>query len=326
VRWPSEFNDDGVWEPLPPKKPAESVRFAREEERLKKVVGAELQFRADSSSVTSPFSMAATAQAYLNSDGSTSGKVDSFSTRQSLENLFENCDLRPHHVNMIAAMWRAAGRPQGKEILLFAAVEGYRIEARYKSRRAVQYNLRALEQIGVIELAKGANTIRRPATYRLRTDALGKRQTYADVKNQRKAPQPISQSPSQSSPQAQDAAVPQPRTAPAAPVTPAESAGRFLDAKRGTHRTTERQLRQLSSRDAAKLIAKIAELMRGNTRHRQLDGYSFNLQPDDSRYRAPLSQEKALISACMTLGIPHEAAEEHLKLCHWKFLDSEQGP
>lgn len=65
------------------------------------------------------------------------------------------------------------------------------------------------------------------------------------------------------------------------------------------------------------------ELMRGCEGHKQIDGYwvDYLRDPDDPdpRYRAPMTQEKALISACMTLGIPHEAAEEHLKLCRWTF-------
>jgi hypothetical protein len=255
--------------------------------------------------------MASTAAAYRNSDGSTSGKRNNFFTRESLQTLFENCDLRPHHANMIAAMWRAAGKPQGQEILFFAAVDGYRIEARYRSRRAVQYNLRALEAIGVIELTKGANTVRRPATYRLRTDALGKRQTYADVKNQRKRPHSISQS------------SPAPAQEPAAPAPPSSPAA--APVREETHRNTGRATRKLTPREGPKLVAKMIELMRG--RHGSVPtrfGETVWIDKDDPEYRAPMSQEKALISACMTLGIPHEAAEEHLKLCQWKFEEGEQ--
>ena len=247
--------------------------------------------------------MGSTATAYRNSDAATTGKTGKVFHRETLESLFDACDLRPNHFNVITAMWRAAGRPQGKEILLFAAVDGYRIEARYKSRRSVQRNLRSLEKLGVIELVKAANTIRRPATYRLRIDKLGKRQNYADVKNRRKAPTPITDFPAASP---DHAVAPAPRaTAPAAPPpSREESAREFLRAKQGISHT-EKKPRQISRREAASLVAKMAELMRGHTRQVEAEGgYSYSLSADDPRYRAPMSQESALISACMTLCIP----------------------
>lgn len=309
VRWPSEFNELGEWDPLPPKKAAASIRLAREDVCLKKASGAEFSFLRHFENVASyPVMSAATASAYPNSGNQNSGKNTPLFTRESLENLFENCDLRPHHVNMLAAMWRAAGKPTGKEIFFFAAVEGYRIEARYKSRRAVQYNLRALasEKLGVLELVHGPNTIRRPATYRLRTDRLGKRQTYADIKKNRKSPHSISQV--FPPPPPQDAATTQSPQVAVVVATPA--------------REPVRPPRRLTPREGPKLIAQMTELMRGYTRHRQMDGYAWDLSPDDPRYRAPMTQENALISACMTLGIPYEAALEHLKLCQWKFEES----
>jgi hypothetical protein len=313
VRWPSEFNHLGEWCPLPPKKPAASIHLAREDVLLEKASGAEFSVPRHLENVTnSPLMAAATASAYPNSTAQNSEKNAPLFTRERLENLFENCDLRPHHVNMLVAMWRAAGKPHGQTIFLFAAVEGYRIEARYRSRRTVQYNLRALEKLGAIELAHGANTIRRPATYRLRVEALGKRQTYADIKNNRKSPHSISQVSSPKPPQ--EHASPQPQMqASAAPVAVVES-------ERGS-----RQPRRLTPREGPKLVAKMAELMRGHTRHCQLDGYSFNLQPDDYRYRAPMTQEKALVAACMNLGIAYEDALEHLKLCRWTFEESEEN-
>lgn len=81
-------------------------------------------------------------------------------------------------------------------------------------------------------------------------------------------------------------------------------------------RESERPPRRLTSREGAKLVAKVAELMRGFT------GFgSIQLQPGgrfgSQVYREPMSQEKALIAASMTLGIPHESAIAHLKLCCW---------
>jgi hypothetical protein len=266
--------------------------------------------------------MASTVAAYRNSDSASSGKSGAFLSRGSIETLFENCDLRPHHVNMLAAMWRAAGKPHGKEIFLFAAVEGYRIEARYKSRRSVQYNLRQLAdpKVGAIELVHGANTIRRPATYRLRVEALGKRQTYTDFKNQRKAPHSVPRRP----------APPNAPAPAAAPPTKFEEAARFLDAKRG-HATPAptpqpggrpqrtRAPRRLTSREGPQLVARMAELMRGcKGRVNTSQGLIF-VDEDDYRYREPLPQDKALIAACMSLGIAEDDAREHLKLCCWKF-------
>ena len=245
--------------------------------------------------------MASTAAAYRNSDGSTSGKRGNFFSRDTLETLFENCDLRPHHVNMIAAMWRAAGKPHGQEILLFAAVEGYRIEARYRSRRAVQYNLRALEALGVIELAKAANTIRRPATYRLRTDQLGKRQTYADIKNARKSPPSVSHS---SPPPAQEPAAPPstPHTAAPVPVAPSTINEYWVEGKRNSHRSALGSRAQQRVHELRQeLVARMVALMRG-----------------DGKNRAPMSQENAFTSCCMYFGISADEAAEQLKLVCFK--------
>lgn len=238
-----------------------------------------------------------TAAAYRNPDSRTSEKEGKFFSRDRLETLFENCDLRPHHVNMITAMWRAAGKPVGSEILLFAAVEGYRIEARYRSRRAVQYNLRALETLGAIEIVKGANTIRRPTTYRLRTDSLGKRQTYADVKK-RKRPQSISDSPAPSpartpAPAQGHAAAPETPSVAAVPV-PVDAGHRSTRPAPGSR--AERRVHELRQELAGRMLA----LMKG------------------SRDRAPMSQENALTSCCMYFGITADEAAQHLKLISFK--------
>ena len=207
VRWPSEFTEDGVWQSLPPKKPAESVRFAREEFSLKKAVGAELEFRADSN-VLATLPMAATASAYRNSDSLQSGKKRDFLSRQDISEMLDGADLsraaeaviikregrqkghrnyrRRHLVAALKGIWRAASSPYGNngEILCYASIEGYAIEAGV-SERALRYNLRELERIGILQLVYAANTIRRPATYRLNLSALRRRRTYEEVKNSR---------------------------------------------------------------------------------------------------------------------------------------------
>jgi hypothetical protein len=345
VRWPSEFNEQGLWEPLPPKKPAESVRFAREELRLKKVSGAELATPHRFERVT-PTVMAATASAYRNSDELQSAKKRDFLSREDISELIDGADFsratdavvvrregrikgsrnyrRRHLVAALKGIWRAASNPFGKgELLCFASVEGYAIEAGV-SERALRYNLRELERIGVLQMVAAANTIRRPATYRLNLSALKRRRTYEQLKQSR-PPRRALHSMHSSSPPAQEAAPPQPPAAapvavasPPAPSTPKtgeEFADYFLGAMRGG------RARRLTPREGPKLVQTMVELMRGYTRHVQIDGLSFKLQPDDPRYRAPMSQENAAIAAAMQLGIPHESVIEHLKLCQWKLPD-----
>jgi hypothetical protein len=88
-----------------------------------------------------------------------------------------------------------------------------------------------------------------------------------------------------------------------------------------SHRSTERPLRRLTPREGPKLIAEMRRLMQGVTRENGLRELTprgmFELEPADPRYRAPMSQQEALASACMNLGIPYESAREHLKLCRF---------
>jgi len=85
--------------------------------------------------------------------------------------------------------------------------------------------------------------------------------------------------------------------------------------------------RKLTPREGPELVKEMTSLMRGCTMVvSQFSGLGQTLKPDDPGYRAPMSQENALIAACMTLGIPLESAREHLKLCCWKFEDDGQKP
>src|SRR5882724_826801 len=204
--------------------------------------------------------MASTAKAYRNSDGSQSAKKSDFLSRSDIAELLDavdfSCDVeativrragkekghrhyrRGHLVTALKGVWRAATSPYGTgEILCFASVEGYAIEA-VTSERAMRYKLRELERIGVIELVYAANTIRRPATYRLNISKLRERcrRTYQDVKNSRPAPTPLrpraSHASHRSSPQvAQEAAATQHAAAPV-PAEPRarHSAGSFARA------------------------------------------------------------------------------------------------
>ena len=199
------------------------------------------------------------------------------------------------------------------------------------SRRTVQKWIDDAVTSGVIRELYPANVwvgrerarrFRRSATYELNPVKLVPAKSWDEWHAEKLAAKPAPRriGPERSSsPPAQQAAThtPQPPTAASVPVTPPPMSDSYR---------AGRKPRRLTSREGPQLVAKMAELMRGYTRHRQLDGYSFALLPEDPRYRAPMSQGKALISACMTLGITEEDAREHLKLCCWKFEEAEQGP
>lgn len=232
-----------------------------------------------------------------------------------LRDLFRTANLSPCEYTLIVAMWEAAGRPTGKEIHFFAAVEGYRIEARWKSRRTVQRNLRRLEQRGLIKLTHGANTIRRPATYQLHTDRLGKRQTYMDVKSQRKAVAhfPRSQStsspdvPPEASPSVQPAARPQP--SPAAPARENE---------------TFRKFGSRAAREARKLRVALFRYVAENMRVPR-DRYGHDLSPGDEGYRLPMPRDQAIREACVDLALTEPEGRELLKFGE-EFLGPEKEP
>lgn len=178
VRWPSEFNAEGAWEPLPPKKPAESVRFAREEEGLKQVNGAELEFRAAPNSVTGPSLMAATALASHNSDGQNSEKERPLLLADDVKKLIGRLDI-PHHLRRtLWVWWGICTQPHGREIRLWKGVDDFARAAQVCPRTA-RYHLRHFERMELIEVAVDstgkklvANTINRPTTYRLRNETL----------------------------------------------------------------------------------------------------------------------------------------------------------
>jgi hypothetical protein len=351
---------------------------------------------------------------YLNSGRTQSAKKEEVLSRADIAELLDaadfSCDLdatiirrsgkekgrrhyrRGHLVSALKGIWRASTSPYGTgEILCFASVEGYAIEA-VTSERAMRYKLRELERIGVIELVYAANTIRRPATYRLNISKLRERcrRSYQQVKDGRAAATPIrpraSHSKYRSSPApAQEPSSPSTPVAPApvpavAPAPGSRQEQRLRDLRRQLvshmrtwanedqpveaalaaavkafslssgevkqhleaveyryerqwkpssaplssvevlppehdHRDRRRAPKPLTSRERTNLAREMAVLMRGYTRHVEaVGGYSYDLQPDDPRYRPPMSQEHALIAACMKLCIPIEDAREALKL------------
>ena len=290
--------------------------------------------------------MATASTAYRNSDGAKSGKPSDFLSRADIAELLDAADFsheaeayiirragrekgvrnyrRRHLVAALKGIWRAASSPYGTgEIQFYASVEGYAIEAGV-SERALRYNLRELERIGVIEMIYAANTIRRPATYRLNVSALRRRRTYQDLKSSRPAPTPFRPHNAQSraahhvsSPPAQEAA--------AAP-SPASVAAPVAVAPRD-HRDT-RRFRQLRASDGKDLVAKILELQKGTDSYKSAEGFWVKYPPGHPSIRPPLSAESALTSACLTLRLPEDASREYAERCGIKFKgpQSDEGP
>lgn len=171
VRWPSEFNADGAWKPLPPKKPAESVRFACEEERLKKASGAELAIPRRFERVASPLSMAATAPAYPNSEPRNSEKTRRYFSQEDLAELISYLPIKPNLQRSLLAWWKICTAPDGTEIRFLKPLKQQARAARICERTA-RYHRRALERLQIVEIAHAANTIRRPATHRMKLETL----------------------------------------------------------------------------------------------------------------------------------------------------------
>lgn len=247
--------------------------------------------------------MASAQTAYRNSDGVQSTKTALRAVSPKVLRIIRSS--LPSNLRMtLAAMVEASG--QGPD--LWASTFSISIEAGGKecrhSYKTVQRHIDRLERLQILKIKHEANRyvpgfgMRRSATYVLQEDALRQRQSYRQWREEhrrnapRRGPRPV------------------PREDPPAPAPqPAED----------PHRSTARQARKLSSRDARALVTRMTEYMRGYTRHADGTGLAFNLDPSDPRYRAPQSQENALISACMVLGIPEQDALEHLKLCRWEF-------
>lgn len=277
---------------------------------------------------------ASTATELHNSDGRTSGEKRRFFRKEELAALIENADFsvrreawhwkrengervrvrrernyRNRHLNsFLKGVWLAATAPDGAadNIKFFRKASVYS-EMAGKCPREVRYLFAQLrDDFKVLTILKGED--RRTTTHQFHPEALERRCRVTSIHSKH----------SRSSPARQE-----PVSAP--PVIPAAAAPVAVP----EHRSTGRIPRKLTPREGPKLVAKMAELMHGVTRVTgegvAASRGAWELQPDDSRYRAPMLQDKALIAACMTLGIPEDAAREHLKLCCWKF-ESESGP
>lgn len=280
--------------------------------------------------------MASTAAAYRNSHSGASGKAGRVYTRDFVRSAIDSAAVRAGHRTTLAGMYRAAGEPSDRDILLYCAVEGYRQDAGWNSRRTVQYHLRELEQLGVLEVVIGSNqpgAPRRPATYRLRFDRLGQRLSYAAWKEKRKAaylvPPPPRPDPA---PDPAPPSSPRPVQSAAAAPTPAPPAAAPI---RETHRGIRPQGApdpdgakfHITARTGGKLVGRIAELVKGVTKAVGLDGLEFELRPGQRGYRAPEKPSSALLIACRDLGIPFWAAREYCERCGLKFDDGDPpGP
>jgi len=173
------------------------------------------------------------------------------------------------------------------------------------SYRTVQRHIDRLVKLEVLAEVFPANTrirgrgFRPSATYTLRPEKLVARQTVEEWEESRSAVAPFR-------PPKQEA------KKPAAPTpTPARQTVPF----------TRRKIRQLTTRERAKLIQSITHLMKGRTQHMEIGGYGYDLKPEDPRYRAPLCQVDAIRVACQNLLIPIESAIEALRLAGFSVRD-----
>src|SRR5580692_11599054 len=224
---------------------------------------------------------ASTATAYRNSGDSQSANQRHFFTRAEIEEFFATCPSQllggsksRRFRHFLRHMWVAAGRPFGGDVQLFNAVSDYRKACEYRSESTVRYNLRAAEDLGLLEIAhrdrrgnchhiwirprteSDNGLYRRVTTHRLPIALLVKwRQAHraestADVTPIRKPALPT--------------APPPKSPAPAAPL-PQRS---VPAAEKPEHRGTERAPQpKLTKREAAKVVADLAGLMKGCSHH-----------------------------------------------------------
>ncbi|MBV8807975.1 MAG: hypothetical protein JO033_04820 [Acidobacteriaceae bacterium] len=103
---------------------------------------------------------------------------------------------RDHLGSFLLAMWEAATKPHGARIMFFTSVEKYAKHANDKSERAARYNLRDLEDTGVIVLKQEANTtdeqgvFMHTARHELNLDELNRRCRQPMARGAEPAPAP----------------------------------------------------------------------------------------------------------------------------------------
>lgn len=361
VRWPSEFNEQGLWEPLPPKKPAESVRFAHEEERLKKAIGAEFDFRAVSNGVTDSPNMAATAPAYRKPPQSTS-ENSSAALPFSLLKKAKSSALHPRRRSVLVAMLELGNQfatlDSPNQLYMATLTIAVELGLPYITvRRAID----ALEQKDHVlkivypenvcgpcwdEVEHKHHQFRRTRTYQVDEEKLVPRMSIREhrarrfgeiANNKRKAQHSVSRFPTTAPEPAAPASNPTPQAAAPVPVAPTESAyrvpqaaehaTRFEEVRRGgdgAHRSPQRKFRQLRASDGKAVVAKILQLQKGIDGYKSAEGFWVKYPPGHPEIQPPMSMNDALIKACRELRLPLEPSKDYAEGCGLRF--DEPGP
>lgn len=261
---------------------------------------------------------ASTATAYRNSGDSQSANQRHFFTRAEIENFFETCPaelLSRRFRHFLRGMWIAAGRPFGADVQLFKAVGDYRKACYYRSDSTVRYNLRAAEDLGLLEIAhrdrrgnchhiwirprteSDNGLYRRVTTHRLPISLLmqwrqaHRAETAGEVTPIRKPALPTAPPPKSPAP-----AAPAPQRA-----TPA--------AEKPEHRGTDRSQGRHTYRETKKFVERIdwhAAGFHGSQGMRYVD-------VGDADYRAPMNRALAFKRACEDFRWSVESAIEAMK-------------
>jgi len=341
VRSPSEFNDEGLWDPLPPKKPPESVRFASEEERLKKAVGAELTVPRRLQTIASPSQMAATASAYRKPPQSTSENSSVESPFELLPRA-EASALHPRDRMVLVTLLKLGNRfaVKGSPNQIFPSALTVAVELGIptitvrRSIRRMNQKLKLLHLVHHENWIDEHGEIRRPRTYQVDEEKLPPpRMTLREhrARRFRTRQQQKSRHSSTAPEPAAPASTPTPQAAAPVPVAPSKSAyhvpnatehaARFEEVRRGgdAHRSTERKLRQLRASDGKRLVAKILQLHKGSDSYESAEGFQVQYPPGHPSIRPPMSMKNALIAACLEFGLPHDPAKEYAEQCGLKF-------
>lgn len=245
--------------------------------------------------------------AYRNSDVATTEKsARGFSPFRAddIELRIKYLPIKRQHRNTLLAWYEAAGRPTGKEVLLFCASQGIEMEARIAERTA-RYHRRALEKAGLVELVYNpmqrirTDYFRHTATWRLNISALISMAPVKSYKQHRAARQvatPI---------RPQSATHPTPESSTAAPVD-ASSREPAPRPQPVPARENVRRAPQLSTRQRKELVQRIAYFKKGCT-HRNPH---WPLKPEDPEYRAPMTRSEAIVAACKSMCEEHGVAED----------------
>lgn len=309
---------------LPPKKPARGEKGARSNE-ARIAVGE----RSDVGSLKSkrrgvspappitlleiPPAMSSIPQtAYRNSDAATtekSGRGFSPFRADDIELRIKYLPIKRQHRNTLLAWYEAAGRPTGKDVLLFCASQGIEMEARIAERTA-RYHRRALEKAGLVELVYSpmqrirTDYFRHTATWRLNISALISMAPVKSYKQHRAARQvatPI---------RPHSAAHPTPEASTATPSDASSSAP--APRPQPVPQRDVRRRRQLTTRQRRELVRRIAYFAKGcHGPQRDVDGgIGQFVRPGDPGYRAPMSRSEAIVAACKSMCQSEGVAEE----------------